>query len=136
MPERIQLSRRKGYRLPESAVVVARPTYWGNPFKVRETVKADSPLWPYIAPMLGAEDVSGWKVTSGRFLRVEDVVSAYSAWILEQPGLMLRMDDELAGRNLGCWCKLTEPCHADILLVLANGWDDPPNPTAALFASA
>lgn len=27
---------------------------------------------------------------------------------------------ELAGRNLACFCKLGEPCHADVLLEIAN----------------
>lgn len=27
---------------------------------------------------------------------------------------------ELKGKNLACWCKLDEPCHADVLLELAN----------------
>ena len=26
----------------------------------------------------------------------------------------------LAGKNLACWCKLTDPCHADVLLEIAN----------------
>lgn len=26
----------------------------------------------------------------------------------------------LRGKNLACWCRLDEPCHADILLRLAN----------------
>ncbi len=26
----------------------------------------------------------------------------------------------VAGKNLACWCKLDEPCHADVLLMLAN----------------
>jgi hypothetical protein len=132
-PKRIQLSRARGWRLPEGAVVVSRPTYWGNPFKVKEKVKNDSPLWPYVKPTLGA-DLPGFQITQASFLRVEAVVAAYSAWIIEQPGLMVRLDDELAGRDLGCWCKLTEPCHADILLALANGWDDAPSPTVAIFA--
>jgi len=25
----------------------------------------------------------------------------------------------LRGKNLACWCKLGEPCHADVLLELA-----------------
>ena len=28
---------------------------------------------------------------------------------------------ELAGKNLACWCKEGDPCHADVLLELANG---------------
>lgn len=27
---------------------------------------------------------------------------------------------ELSGKNLSCWCGLGEPCHADILLKIAN----------------
>jgi hypothetical protein len=28
--------------------------------------------------------------------------------------------EELRGKDLACWCKVDAPCHADILLVLAN----------------
>ena len=28
---------------------------------------------------------------------------------------------ELRGKNLCCWCKLDQPCHADVLLEIANG---------------
>ena len=34
MPQRIQLSRKKGWRLPANTVNVARPSKWGNPFRV------------------------------------------------------------------------------------------------------
>ena len=27
---------------------------------------------------------------------------------------------ELKGKNLACWCRLDQPCHADILLKIAN----------------
>lgn len=27
---------------------------------------------------------------------------------------------ELAGHNLACWCPLDRPCHADVLLAVAN----------------
>jgi hypothetical protein len=27
---------------------------------------------------------------------------------------------ELAGHNLACWCRPGTPCHADILIQLAN----------------
>lgn len=26
----------------------------------------------------------------------------------------------LAGRDLACWCPLDQPCHADVLLAIAN----------------
>jgi len=27
---------------------------------------------------------------------------------------------ELRGKDLACWCPLDQPCHADILLEVAN----------------
>lgn len=36
------------------------------------------------------------------------------------PGLPV---EELRGRDLACWCPLDAPCHADVLLRLANGSD-------------
>ena len=27
---------------------------------------------------------------------------------------------ELRGKNLACWCKIGDPCHADVLLEIAN----------------
>ena len=32
MPERIQRKRTKGWRMPEGAIYVGRPTKWGNPY--------------------------------------------------------------------------------------------------------
>lgn len=34
-------------------------------------------------------------------------------------GPLLNIDD-LAGKNLCCWCALEDECHADVLLELAN----------------
>lgn len=28
---------------------------------------------------------------------------------------------DLRGKNLACWCALDKPCHADVLLEIANG---------------
>ena len=28
---------------------------------------------------------------------------------------------ELRGKNLACWCPVGSPCHADVLLEIANG---------------
>lgn len=125
-------------RIPESAVYVGRAapgipaSLYANVFKVGEKIQRGSDLWPYIAPMLGADDPR-FPLTAASFQRAEDVVSAYSCWILEQPGLMIRMNEELAGRDLACWCKPTAVCHADLLLALANGWDMPPEPTRSIF---
>jgi Domain of unknown function (DUF4326) len=86
-PQRIQLRRTKGWRKPENAIVVSRPSKWGNPFNISE---------------------------HGR----DQAIRLYRGW-LEQNGKTAEMA-ELAGRDLACWCPLNQPCHADVLLELAN----------------
>jgi hypothetical protein len=89
----VQLRRRRGWRKPDGAVVVARPSRWGNPF----------PIGP------------------GRS-RVE-AVAAYERALAagDLPFTVHDVRRELAGRDLCCWCPLDESCHADVLLRVANG---------------
>lgn len=90
MAERVQLRRTKGWRKPEGAVVVARPSRWGNPYRIRE----------------------------GR--TAAQAVARYRLWLLDQPELIALVRAELAGRDLACWCRLGAPCHAEVLLWVAN----------------
>lgn len=96
VPKRIQRKRTAGWRMPENTTYVGRPSKWGNPYR------------------LGGRGFDGRPLPT-----VERVVEAYRRWA----GMYLAVDAvrELAGRNLACWCKLTSPCHADVLLELANG---------------
>ena len=90
MPRRFQRSRRAGARLPEGVIVVTRPTKWGNPH----------PL------------------DLGR----AEAVRRFEADLLAG-GLRVSVEDarrELRGRDLACYCPLDEPCHADVLLIVAN----------------
>jgi hypothetical protein len=90
MPQRYQRSRRKGAHLPADVVVVTRPTKWGNPHPLS----------------LGrAEAVRRYRddLLAGR-LRVS----------------VADVKRELSGRNLACYCPLDEPCHADVLLEIAD----------------
>lgn len=36
------------------------------------------------------------------------------------PPTIDQIQEELRGKNLACWCPLDQPCHADVLLELAN----------------
>jgi len=96
-PKRMQLRRTKGYRKPEGAVVVSRPSKWGNPF-----------------PLNG----------DGRDAGVRQfAVDQYELWLRSTTmGRLIASDAllELAGKDLACWCPLDEPCHADVLLRVAN----------------
>jgi hypothetical protein len=90
-PRRLKLSRQKGARLPQGAVVVARPTQWGNPYRPDRLTRAQA-------------------------------VANYRRDLLAGK-LKVSIDDarrELKGRDLACWCSLDGPCHADVLIEIAN----------------
>ena len=110
-PVRLQLSRRKGFKLTSPnglpVVVVSRPSKWGNPFKV--------------GGFAGHQ-----RKRSVRLWRVGDKAAAVR-WFKRMlrdgktpPFNLADIRCELRGRNLACWCKLTEKCHADTLLEIAN----------------
>lgn len=101
MPQRIQRQRRAGWRMPPNTVYVGRPTKWGNPF-----VPAD----------LGE--------THSHHAAVLDCVRSFRAAVERNDGDYIDFDiadlKQLRGKNLACWCPLDQPCHADVLLELAN----------------
>jgi len=106
-PIRVQLSRAKGWRMPANTVKVDRTTKWGNPFLVGETY-----------PIVEA-DGSGESIGESKMRDTSDAVKAFRPWCeetMEQWGDL----EPLRGKNLACWCKLGSPCHADVLLELAN----------------
>lgn len=110
MPERIQLRRTKGWRLPPNAKSVARPGPWGNPFRVGDELQAFT-----VRP----DRETGWGCTMP--ITAELAVAMFRAWQLCRPENLAEIRAELAGFDLACWCKLGDPCHADVLLELANG---------------
>lgn len=120
MPERIQLRRTKGYRKPEGAIVVARPTKWGNPFRVG----APDAYW------MGPGLSSPFRPDPVPKMDAQHVVDIYRQMVQTNCGSQFSREDvvaELRGHDLACWCPLVDehgnhvPCHADVLLELANG---------------
>jgi hypothetical protein len=106
-PKRVQLSRAKGWRMPENTVKVDRSTRWGNPFLVGRDGTAAECVRRFELLLSGLVDLRNVEVAKrqSEFLR---------AWGETTPLLSLR------GKNLACWCHLDKPCHADVLLLLAN----------------
>ncbi|GAB3387410.1 DUF4326 domain-containing protein [Massilia agri] len=107
MPTRVRLSRKKGWKLPPDTVSVARPGRWGNPFSV--------------APELAPGTPVGTRYTA--MPTVAEAVAAYRRWIERDPaGQEVARQAQLAlrGKNLACWCPLDGPCHAEVLLDIAN----------------
>lgn len=115
-PQRIQRQHTKGWRMPDGAVYVGRPSKWGNPFRIGERVGRSSPLFPYLLRTVPGGGHGFGDITP---LANRAVIDAYCWWLYEQPHLMVSLS-ELAGRDLVCWCDLFTECHADILLDLAN----------------
>lgn len=115
-PRRLQLSRRAGARLPADAVVVARPSRWGNPFNWRDALSefGGSPA-----------EAKAWAVQAFREQVVDGMPSAGTPeWLDYLHGVRCHVFahvHELRGRDLACWCAPDQPCHADVLLELANG---------------
>ncbi len=132
IPRRIQLRRTKGWRKPEGAVVVSRPTRWGNPIRVlgAHTV---GPHWADVRAnfgraVRGPADVL-YSSHSSEQDAVEHAVHLFRILTkVEQQGDPVRFERWLAplrGHDLACWCPLPAPgepdwCHAAVLLELAN----------------
>jgi Domain of unknown function (DUF4326) len=109
MDERIQLRRIKGWRKPEGAVVVTRPTFWGNPFKPGDDLMTRQWRLPF-------GEVFGPVVRDQAH-----AVEIFACYARVTSGYEMLARHKLAGRDLACWCKLTDPCHADVLLEVTNG---------------
>lgn len=117
-PVRVQLSRKKGFDLQAAslaanglpAVNVARPTKWGNPHvALRTWYHGGYPslgLAPFDAVTAADADREGARVA----------VALFRCEAQKRPEAFA----DLAGKNLACWCKPGNPCHADVLLELAN----------------
>lgn len=112
MPERITLSRTKGWRMPANTRVVTRATTFGNPFTISDARDA------------------GYKGSDAELALM--VVRAFDKWLRgsEQDWMGPESDaaraaildrlPELRGKNLACSCKQGQSCHADVLLEIAN----------------
>lgn len=115
-PQRMQVSRKAGFNLQEAsqalnrlpARLVTRPGPWGNPFSIDE-----------VAAMYGLD----------RPAAQTKAVAMAGDWLCGtldpalSPGAPPSRETirrELGGHNLACWCKPGTPCHADILIELAN----------------
>lgn len=106
-PQRIQRKRTKGWRMPEGAVYVGRPTRWGNPFVVHTA-----------EILMRPETGEDWWYPNGDAR--QGAVDMFRDLAGPRPLWLPAAISELRSRDLACWCPLDQPCHADVLLELAN----------------
>ena len=99
MPKRVQ--RKPGVKLPKGCIYCGRPTKWGNKFKV-----------------------GSWTAMSFTFFHkiIDDAEACRLFKKYQLPEYTEKDRQALKGKDLACWCKLTEEnCHVEILLEWANG---------------
>jgi len=95
---RVQLSRKKGFRLPPETVIVDRRSKWGNPFHVPTTTDSGSPIPPNL----------GHAIAVANYRNDMDI------------HIYREIQAELRGKNIACWCSLSLQCHGDVILEIAN----------------
>ena len=111
MPDRITLSRAKGWKMPPNTVKVDRSTLFGNPFTVREAIDLRI-ITADAAPTFVFHCFRKWLDGNRQDWMGPESEAAAQAILSRLPALR--------GKNLACWCKPCTPCHADVLLELAN----------------
>ncbi len=124
MPQRIQRRRERGWRMPEGAIYVGRPTVFGNPWGIGADGLVLGPGMFFSAdpdmtrPMIVAM-YADW-LELGELAPVLMCGVKYTRLIDQRRAIFDALPD-LRGHDLACWCPLDQPCHADVLLELANG---------------
>lgn len=149
MPQRIQRKRTAGWRTPQCscgcggrAIYVGRPTRWGSPFQVQDFLMFGAldedhyagwcmDFLSHVEALHASVDlyrdlVSGiWNPTKVDQLGDQPYARLYGevqAWRKRIGGHPLEVARaELRGHDLSCFCPLDWPCHADVLLEIANG---------------
>ena len=116
-PVRMQVSRRAGFNLQQAshalnglpAKLVTRPGPWGNPFSIDDVGKTYG-LDRAAAQAKAVAMASDWLQGA-----LDPALSP------GDPPSLDTIRRELGGQNLACWCRPGAPCHADVLIELANG---------------
>ena len=113
-PKRIQRKRTKGWTAPDGAVYVGRPSYYGNPFSVPLCGRERS-VEAFRALLAGVFDPYQFRdLTDAQF---REVYHSVAEWQKHHVAFSVTA---LRGKDLMCWCPLDQPCHADVLLEIAN----------------
>jgi hypothetical protein len=122
---RIQLSRKKGWRMPANTVKCDRTTKRGNPFFCHRKggpgahCRRVTPDATYCCLDTYEEWVrsgfEGRPSETGSVMAALDAVEGYPARTAHIEAIKAAR-----GFNLACWCKAADDCHCDIQLELAN----------------
>ncbi len=90
--------------MPSNTLSVARPSAWGNPYRVGDMDHQTGEIIKDAAHAV--------RLFRQRWFEGDD-----PAWKATMRAAAI---EELRGKNLACFCRLDQPCHADVLLEIAN----------------
>lgn len=98
--------------MPEGAIYVGRPSKWGNPFTTEDAI--DAGYSAERAAMAAKFAFQQWLLGHPMW---SPPGKAFSPKIRDR---ILAGIGDLRGKDLACWCRLDQECHAEILLEIAN----------------
>lgn len=121
MPKRVQRKRSSGWKKPENTVYVGRGSKWGNPFRVG-----------YSKSIKGEFGSGGWANLTLETKSAKQAVQQFEMFVTTGITYFITtfksaeinpesIREGLKGKDLMCWCAIDQPCHADVLLAIANG---------------
>lgn len=138
-PKRIQRRRVRGWRKPAGAVIVDRTSRWGNPYCVERNPNPGALAVCAWRVWTAGPPGHDWEYFATKSEANARAVALYRQWIdgshgpwngqnwiniagrIYSPGYIREQAPVLLrGRDLACWCPLDQPCHADVLLEIAN----------------
>ncbi len=107
--------------MPKNTVVVDRTTGFGNPFRVAKGKFTCQGVEGFSWIVGTFEGPAMW-ILDDKDKALTVAVSAFRTWINldKQSNLRDKARSALRGKNLACWCALDKPCHAEVLLEIAN----------------
>lgn len=98
MPTRHQRKRQAGFKLPSGVICVTRPGKFGNPYRT---------ALDFRCALIAVLDGKPMTTEREKHRKEMEVIASCL--------------HEIKGKDLACWCKLGNDCHADVLLEFANG---------------
>lgn len=101
--------------MPAYTISVGRPSKWGNPYRPQLRTLHGVEFWISSPPEQALSLVARHRTEEGAVL---ECVERFRREV-QRPGWDEKLA-ELRGYNLSCWCRLEDPCHADVLLEVAN----------------
>jgi protein gp37 len=68
----------------------------------------------------GCANCYAMRLAGGRLKHHPSRAGLFKQFTARETWLRIAAHQELRGKDLACWCPLDQPCHADVLLELAN----------------